>query len=335
MELNRLLTTIDTHVAGEPLRIITGGLPQIKGNTILEKRAYFREHYDHLRRILMYEPRGHDGMYGCIITPPVSDDSDFGVLFMHNEGFSTMCGHGIICVVTMAIETGMVEQAGGRTEVVIDSPAGKVVAHAECDKGKVLSVTFENVPSFVFQKDVPIQLPEFHFTADIAFGGAFYAIVHAKDLGVKISIEDQENLKAWGWKIKKAIEEKMKVQHPLQPELQGIYGVIISDDPVKDDSDLRNVTIFADKQIDRSPCGTGTCARMAALHARGELAINEKFVHESLIGSQFTGRILIETKVENYPAIIPSITGSAFITGSHQFVVDPEDPLGAGFLLKD
>lgn len=336
MEFNRMFTTIDAHTAGEPLRIITGGLPQLKGTSILEKRAFFRQHHDIIRRILMHEPRGHHGMYGCIVTPPVSEDAHFGVLFMHNQGFSTMCGHGIIAVVTAMIETGQLQVNEEIPRIVIDSPAGKVIAHAQCAGSKVRSVSFENVPSFIYAQEVPIALNGREFTVDIAYGGAFYAIVNAEDLGGGVRVERNQlpALQKWSRQIKECIEQKMTVRHPFESELKGIYGVIISDLPEKPDSHLRNVTVFADEQIDRSPCGTGTCARLAALYGRGQWKAGEPFVHESIIGSKFIGKILSETKVGEYNAIIPEITGEAFITGFHQFVIDPTDPLANGFLLR-
>jgi proline racemase len=333
MQANRMFSTIDTHTGGEPLRIITGGIPPLKGATILERRAYFLEHCDHLRRILMHEPRGHHGMYGCIITEPVSPDADFGVLFMHNEGLSTMCGHGIIAVVTAAIETGLLQVTGPQAQVVIDSPAGKIVAEAKCDGMEVRSVSFENVPSFLYAADVPVAVGNRHITADIAFGGAFYAIVQAKQLDLEVEIDQLPALQKWGRAIKEQIENKLAVQHPLEPELRGIYGVIFSDEPKQPGSHLRNVTIFADEQVDRSPCGTGTAARLAGLFQRGTLRLGETFVHEGILGSQFHAEITAVTQVGHYPAIVPRIEGSAFLTGIHQFVVDPSDPLGGGFLL--
>ncbi|KRE32754.1 proline racemase family protein [Paenibacillus sp. Soil724D2] len=333
MELKQYYTTIDTHTGGEPLRIITGGIPPLKGDTILARRAYFREHYDYIRKVLMFEPRGHHGMYGCVITSPVSPDADFGVLFIHNEGYSTMCGHGIIAVVTAAIEMGFLPAAEERSQIIIDTPAGKVIAKAECEGIEVKSVSFVNVPSFVFAQDVRVEVLGKSFTIDIAFGGAFYAIVKSEELGISVDIAVLSKLQEWGSAIKAYVESHMIVSHPFEPQLQGIYGVVVSDTPRKEDSHLRNVTIFADRQIDRSPCGTGTCARMAVLHARGELENGQNFVHESIVDSQFSGRIMETVKVAEYKAIIPLIQGRAFITGTHQFIVDPSDPLGEGFLL--
>ncbi|MCK9918206.1 proline racemase family protein, partial [Microbacteriaceae bacterium K1510] len=332
--VNKLFTTVDAHAGGEPLRIITGGIPPLKGETILEKRAYFREHLDLIRRVLMYEPRGHHGMYGCVMTPPVSPDADFGVLFMHNQGFSTMCGHGIIAIVTAALETGLLQEKAAEQPIIIDSPAGKITAYAQCEGNVVKSVAFDNVPSFVFASDVPLELNGVHFSVDIAFGGAFYAVVNAADLGVKVTVEQLPKLQKWGSAIKQQIEASLQVEHPLEKELQGIYGVIISDAPEKPSSHLRNVTIFAEEQIDRSPCGTGTAARLATLYHRGQYRNGELFVHEGIVGSQFAAQAIGTSKVGAYQAIIPRIEGRAFITGLHQFVVDPTDPLADGFLLR-
>lgn len=334
MELVRHFTTIDAHTGGEPLRIITGGLPQLKGKTLMERRAYFRDHHDEIRKLLMFEPRGHHGMYGCVVTDPVSPEADFGVLFMHNEGFSTMCGHGIIAVVTALLETGQLDFPATDRELLIDSPAGLVKARAVTKDSEVESVSFENVPSFLFRADFPIHLPDFgEVFVDIAFGGAFYAIVDASRFGLDVTIADLPRLQTLQAQLIREIEANVDVVHPLDPNLKGIYGVIFSAEPRKPSSNLRNVTVFADQQIDRSPCGTGTAARLAGLYQRRQWPLEKAFVHESIIGSQFTGRILAETKVGDYPAVLPEITGNAFITGFHNFVVDPSDPLKAGFLL--
>ncbi|MGG2066950.1 proline racemase family protein [Bacillus sp. S14(2024)] len=333
MNISKMYTTIDAHVAGEPLRIITGGLPVIKGKTQLERRAYCMEHLDHLREVLMYEPRGHHGMYGCIITPPASPHADFGVLFMHNEGWSTMCGHGIVAVITVGIETGMFEVTGEEQKFIIDSPAGEVIAYAKYSGNQVESVTFENVPSFVYKKDVPVKIDGYEFQVDIAFGGAFYAVVDSKEFGLKVNFKDLSAIQMWGGKIKHYIESQMEVKHPLEEDLKGIYGVIFSDEPNGKHATLRNVTIFADGQVDRSPCGTGTSARLATLVENGVLQEGGSFVHECITDGQFIGEVLSSTKVGEYEAIIPKVTGQAFITGFHQFVMDPRDPLKQGFLL--
>ncbi len=333
MNIHRFISTVDLHVAGEPLRIITGGLPVIKGNTQPERRAYCMEHLDGLRKTLMNEPRGHHGMYGCIITPPASEHADFGVLFLHNEGWSTMCGHGIIAVVTMVIETGQFAVQDGRRKFIIDSPAGEVTAYATCEDQKVVSVAFENVPSFVYEKDYPVKVNGQSVPVDIAFGGAFYAIVDSVKLNLQLNKNDLTQMQSLGMEIKHYIEANLDVQHPLQGDLRDIYGVIFSGEPSNESADLKNVKIFADHQIDRSPCGTGTSARAATLFARGELDKGESFLHESITGGVFQSEVLRELKVQHYDAIVPKVAGTAEITGFHQFVIDARDATPEGFLL--
>src|SRR5690625_4241732 len=335
MIINKMYSTVDVHVAGEPLRIITDGLPEIKGKTQLERRLYCMEHLDHVREVLMYEPRGHHGMYGCIITEPATEYADFGVLFMHNEGWSTMCGHGIVGVITMGIETGRFKKSGKEQKFVIDTPAGEVVAYAKVNGAKVESVSFENVPSFVLRKGMELCIDGIEFQADIAFGGAFYAVVQSSDFNFRVNKRDLPFIQKWGTKIKLAIEGQMEVVHPLEKGLHGIYGVIFSDDPIAKEADLRNVTIFAEEQVDRSPCGTGTCARLATLYEDGKMVTNDSFIHESITDGQFKGRILAVSSVGEYEAVVPEITGRAFITGIHQFVIDPDDTLPNGFLLEE
>lgn len=333
MKFKKMFTTIDLHVSGEPLRIITGGLPEIKGATQLERRAYCMEHLDHVREVLMYEPRGHFDMYGCIITPPATPGADLGVLFMHNEGWSTMCGHGVIAVVTMAIETGMIEVEEDNQKFIIDCPCGPVTAYAKCNGNEVESVSFENVPSFVYQKNVPVQIDDYVFNVDISYGGAFYAVANTKDIGLNVNSKDLWDLKVWGDKIKHYIEAQMEVKHPVE-DISGIYGVIFSDEPNHPTATLRNVVIFADRQVDRSPCGSGTATRVATLYEHGRLAEGGSFVHESITDGQFIGEVASLTQVGSYQAVIPKVTGDAYITGFHQFVVDPKDSLSRGFLFK-
>lgn len=335
MIINKMISTVDMHVSGEPLRIITDGFPEIKGNTQLERREYCMEHLDEFRKVLMYEPRGHHGMYGCIITPPAKEDSDFGVLFMHNEGWSTMCGHGIIAVVTMGIETGRFEVTEERPRFVIDSPAGEVIAYANVEGNRVKSVSFENVPSFVLEKSIEMTIEGKDLVADIAFGGAFYVIMDSDQLDFKVSKKDLPQLQKWGTKIKHYIEANYNVVHPDEPGLKGIYGVIYSDSPVKEDSDLRNVTIFADEQIDRSPCGTGTSARLATLYTHGKMKNGDSFIHECITDGQFKGEIIGEETIAGIPGVVPQVEGTAYITGFHQFVTDPNDELPTGFILED
>jgi proline racemase len=330
--------TIDAHAAGEPLRLIVDGFPSPRGKTMLEKREWVRKHADHLRRALMLEPRGHADMYGAILTEPVLPGSHAGVLFMHNEGYSTMCGHGIIAVTTMALERGLLMPGGDGTTVVYDAPAGTVRARARVagasEPGGVVrvdSVAFLNVPSFVLHAGLAVKLASRTVRADVAFGGAFYAIVDSESVGLPIDVAHLPELRRAGMEIKHAIEAHHAIAHPAEPGLKDIYGTIFTGPPNHRLADLRNVTIFADAEVDRSPCGTGTAAVMAVVDAMGLLADDKPFVHESLIGTTFNGRVASRTAVGELPAIVPEIEGSAWITGEHTFVVDERDPLRDGF----
>jgi proline racemase len=338
------LKTIDAHAAGEPLRLIVEGFPSPRGATMLEKREWVRRHADHLRRALMLEPRGHADMYGAILTEPVSPGSHAGVLFMHNEGYSTMCGHGVIAVTTMALERGLLMPGGDGTTVVYDTPAGTVRARAtvvvgaagrgggdDLDGLRVDSVSFLNVPSFVLHGGLAVQLASRTIRADVAFGGAFYAIVDSESVGLPIDAAHLPDLRRAGMEIKRAIEASHPIVHPLESGLRGIYGTIFTGPPNDANADLRNVTIFADAEVDRSPCGTGTAAVMAVVDAMGLLADDRPFVHESLIGTTFKGRVASRSSVAEYQAILPQIEGSAWITGEHVFLVDEQDPLREGF----
>jgi proline racemase len=328
--------TIDAHAAGEPLRLIVDGFPSPRGRTMLDKREWVRRHADHLRRALMLEPRGHADMYGAILTEPVSPGSHAGVLFMHNEGYSTMCGHGIIAVTTMALERGLLMPGGDGATIVYDAPAGTVRARAVLAAGepvRVERVAFVNVPSFVLHGGLAVKLASRTIRADVAFGGAFYAIVDSETVGLPIDVAHLPELRRVGMEIKHAIEAQHAIAHPLEPGLTGIYGTIFTGPPNHPNADLRNVTIFADAEVDRSPCGTGTAAVMAVVDAMGLLGAESggAFRHESLIGTVFTGRVEARTVVGEHQAIVPEIEGSAWITGEHTFLVDERDPLKEGF----
>jgi proline racemase len=331
------LKTIDAHAAGEPLRLIVDGFPSPRGKTMLAKREWVRTHADHLRRALMLEPRGHADMYGAILTEPVAPGSHAGVLFMHNEGYSTMCGHGVIAVTTMALERGLLMPGGDGTTIVYDAPAGTIRAQATLraggagEAGRVERVSFLNVPSFVLHGGMIVKLATRTIRADVAFGGAFYAIVDSESVGLPIDAAHLPELRRTGMEIKHAIEAAVTIVHPLDSGLSGIYGTIFTGPPSDERADLRNVTIFADAEVDRSPCGTGTAAVMAVVDAMGLLGSDRPFVHESLIGTRFTGRVASRTEVGELPSIIPEIEGSAWITGEHTFLVDDSDPLREGF----
>ena len=336
MRFSRYISTIEAHAGGEPLRIVTAGVPPLPGATILERRAAMRERHDDLRRLLMWEPRGHADMYGCLLTPPVTPGATFGVLFMHNEGFSTMCGHGIIALTTALLETGMVARAGATAAIGYDTPAGFVLAHAEMEDDRVRRATFRNVPSFVHTAAMPIVVDGREITVDVAFGGAFYAIVEAAALAPDLALEPghSRELIARGMAVKHAVEAAATIAHPDEPGLHGIYGTIITGPGAESDSHSRNVTIFAEGEVDRSPTGTGVSARLAAHYARGDVALGQEIAIESIIGSRFTGRVLAETRVGDRPAIVPEVGGRGFISGFSQFVLDPEDEAGRGFLVR-
>ena len=335
------LRTIDAHAAGEPLRLIVGGFPRVEGRTMLEKREWVRENHDDLRRALMLEPRGHADMYGALLTEPERPGSDAGVLFMHNEGYSTMCGHGVIAVVTIALERGLLMPRAGRDHIVLDAPAGPIRATAKTrpvrpgvtDGTRVESVTFRNVPSFVLHAGVPVRLGSRQLLADVAFGGAFYAIVDSEAAGIPIRPDRLPELRRAGMSISEGIASVLRIAHPDDPELTGIYGTIFTGPPESADADLKNVTIFADAEVDRSPCGTGTSAVMAVLAAMGLLGPEQIFTHESIIGTTFRGRLVEETTAGEIPAIVCEIEGAAHITGEHTFYIDERDPLRHGFKL--
>src|SRR6266705_1859782 len=284
------ITTIDAHAAGEPLRVITGGLPPIPGDTILAKRRYAREKLEHLRRALMFEPRGHADMYGAILTEPVTPEGDLGVLFIHNEGYSTMCGHGVIALVTVLLETGMLEP---REVIRLDTPAGRVTARANVEGQRVRSVVFENVPSFAYRLDQAVIIPGIgEVRYHVGFGGAFYAYCKAEDLGVRVVPEEFRRLIEIGMAVKRAVMGSLEIRHPFEADLGFLYGTIIDVPPLGEDADSRNVCIFAEGEVDRSPTGTGVSGRVALEHAKGSLGVGDPFVIESLIGTRFTGRVV-------------------------------------------
>lgn len=331
------ITTIDAHAAGEPLRVICSGFPLPAGATILERREAALRQYDHLRRSLMWEPRGHADMYGCLLTPPATADGDLGVLFLHNEGYSTMCGHGIIGLVTVGLECGLFAMPTGRSELRIDTPAGRVVATPQWREGRVAAVSFLNVPSFVLMEGLRVEVPGLgEIRCDVAFGGAFYALVDAAQTGLTLEPRQSDALIAAGRAIKNAIMATQRIEHPSgDPDLNFLYGTIFTQLlPEGGAVHSRNACVFAEGELDRSPTGTGVSSRAALYHARGELAVGETLQIESLIGTRFAVRVVDCTQVGPLPAIIPEVTGSASITGMHDFLIDPADPLREGFLLR-
>ena len=329
------ITVIDAHTGGEPFRVIVDGFPELKGKTMLERRRYAKEHYDHLRTALMWEPRGHADMYGCILTEPVTPDADFGILFIHNEGFSTMCGHGIIGIATVVVETGIMPIVSPFTEIKIDSPAGLITAYAQIENNHVKSVSFLNVPSFVSALDEVIDVPELgKVRYDLAFGGAFYAVVKAVDVGLTCGPRDYRLLIGNGMAIKRAIMKNRPIKHPFEEDLGFLYGTIFIGPPTQEGSHSQNVCIFADGEVDRSPTGTGVSARLAILHRRGEIKRDQSVVVESILGSKFIGKVVEEMSFGPHAAIIPEVAGRAHIIGRNELWINPNDPLTYGFILR-
>jgi proline racemase len=307
---------------------VTGGVPALEGRTILEKRRFAAERLDRLRRLLVHEPRGHADMYGCFVTEPEDDAADLGVVFFHNAGFSTACGHGTIALVTWALEDGVLAVEEPETRVVVDVPSGRLETVARVESGSVRSVRFRNVPAFVEAEGLLAE----GLRADIAFGGAFYASV-ASPLPVRP--QNVPELIALGRAVKAGLEGQRSFVHPLEPELRDVYGVIFWErvdfgPPVRQ----RNLTVFADGEVDRSPCGSGTSARLALLERTGELSRGDELVHESVIGTEFSARVVGDAEVAGRPAVVTEVEGSAWRTGAHEFSLDPDDPLGEGFLLR-
>jgi proline racemase len=332
-----VISTIDAHAAGEPLRIVTSGLPDLLGATMLERRRYMLQHFDYVRRALMWEPRGHYNMYGAIVTPPVTPEAALGVLFMHNEGYSTMCGHGIIALVTALLETGALPAKGIHTPVNLDTPAGLVRATAHLSAAdEVERVSFLNVPSFVYARDLELDVPAYGRVAvDIAFGGAFYAFLPAERVGLCVVPEQTAQLVRAGDAIKRAVNSKLQITHPIEADLGFLYGTILIGPPEDPAHHSRNICVFANAEVDRSPTGTGVSARLALYAARGELQAGQEIEIESILGhnSTFRGRLAGQAKVGSFAAVVPEVSGTAFITGRHEFIIDPRDTLGASFLV--
>ncbi|MCW3021905.1 MAG: proline racemase [Conexibacter sp.] len=333
MRAARYFSAVDSHTEGMPTRVITGGVAPLPGATMLERKLHFEEHLDDLRLLLMNEPRGHAAMSGAILQPPTRDDADWGVLFIEVSGCLPMCGHGTIGVATVLVETGMVEVTEPETIVALDTPAGLVEVRVEVRDGRARSVTLRNVPAFLAARDRTVQVDGWGtIPYDMAFGGNFYAIVDAAAAGVEIEPAEADRLIACGADIMAAIDTVDRPVHPLDPRIAGCHHVVLHA-PGRDGSDARAATSIHPGWLDRSPCGTGTSARLAQLHARGEIGVGEAFVSESVLGTRFTGRIVQETTVGDLPAVIPEITGRAWITGMGQYLLDPEDPFPAGFVL--
>ena len=330
------IATTDNHTGGEPFRIVTGGVPVLEGRTVPERRRWAAANVDHVRQLLVNEPRGHADMYGGFVTPPDDAGADLGVVFFHNEGYSTACGHGTIATVTWAIDSGRVSVVEPVTEVVLDVPSGRLACTARLDdEGRVDAVAFRNVPSFVLARDVEIATTRGPLSLDVAFGGAFYGSLDVRELGLHAEPAALPELIALQRELRPALEHALEVVHPEQPDLEGIYGVIFWEPVDGEPRTQRNVTVFADGEVDRSPCGSGTSARLAILHARDGIGIGETLRHRSIVDSVFDARVIgAGPAVGSHASVITEVEGSAFRTGQHTFTLDERDPLGTGFLLR-
>ncbi len=328
-----IISAIDTHTAGEPTRIVLSGLPPIHGKTMAEKKGYMMEHLDYIRTLLMQEPRGHNDMFGAIITPPTTNQAHYGILFMDNADYLDMCGHGIIGITTALIEIGMVSPIEPETIVVFDTPAGLVKSYAKVEGNQVVEVSISNVASFMYAGDVELDLPDIgNISIDVSFGGNFFALVPAKALGVSVHPDNISKLIRLGMLIKNAVNKKLKVRHPIEKHITTVKLTEIYDKPNASGFFSKSVSIFGNGQLDRCPCGTGTSAAMAMLYAKGELPLGIEFTNESIIGTRFRGKLVREVQMGDFIAVDPVVTGEAYITGIQQFVVDPNDPLKYGFV---
>lgn len=325
--------TIDSHTMGESTRIIYDGFPYLPGKTMMDKKKYFMENYDFLRSALMLEPRGHRDMFGALLTQPVHEEADFGVIFMDSGGCLNMCGHGSIGAASMIVETGMVPVQEPYTEVVLDAPSGLIRTRVHVVEGKATEVSILNVPAFLYKENLVTELPgvgEIHY--DISFGGSFFALVNAREIGVALELQNVEKLTELGMKLREKINQTVEIRHPYL-DITTVDLVEFYDTTENKKADLKNCVIFGDAQVDRSPCGTGTSAKMAALYAKGKMKPRDTFIYESITGSLFKGEIAQEVEIDGKNGIIPKITGSAYITGVNDWILDDDDPLEYGFLL--
>lgn len=335
MRINRVFSTIDTHTGGEPTRTIIGGLPYIPGESVVEKMTYLKENMDWIRTALMFEPRGHSVMSGAILTEPTHPEADIGVIFIETGGYLPMCGHDTIGVSTALVETGMVRVEEPVTKITLDTPAGLTRVRVDVENGVAKAVTFINIPSFVFAEDIEVDIPKFgKIKMDISYGGNVYAILPADSVGIEICPENTSKLIAKGRIIRDAVNAQVRIQHPERNFIDSCTHVEFYGEPTTPGAHVKNAVFFANTGIDRSPCGTGTSAKVATLYSKGELRLNEEFVHESIIGSIFKARAIQETHVGPYSAVIPEVTGSAHIMGISQLFIDPDDPHKHGFLLS-
>jgi proline racemase len=333
MRATKVYAAVDSHTEGMPTRVITGGVGVLPGGTMADRRRYLISERDDLRTLLMREPRGHAAMSGAILQPPCRPDADTGVVFIEVSGCLPMCGHGTIGVATVLVETGMVDVKEPVTEIRLDTPAGLIQASVEVSDGRAVAVTIRNVPAYLHLRDARVTVPGLgQLTLDLAWGGNFFAVLPAAAVGLDIQQRSHDEIVTTGLTVMAAVNEQLSFAHPEQPDVDECHHVIFTA-PGDHQVSARNATAIYPGWIDRSPCGTGTSARMAALHARGELGLNEDFVNASLIGSVFTGQLVGETKVGSFPAVIPTVRGRAWVTGMASYMLDPDDPFPEGFLI--
>jgi proline racemase len=348
MRLARAIQAVDAHACGEPGRVIVGGVLDVPGSTMFDKMCHLRQHADALRKLMLREPRGYPTMCCNLILPPTRPEADAGFVIMEQTEYPGMSGTNTICVVTVLLETGMLPMREPVTELTLEAPAGLIRVRAECSNGRVRQVTFQNVPAFVAYLDAVLEVPHLgKATVDVAWGGMFYVIADAAQFGLRLTPDEGSDIVRISEMIKAAAQEQLPVAHPEQPGFNGVSIAQLSGPPDRPDAHRKNaVTVSTGKLdwdrpatwtgvIDRSPCGTGTCAKMATLHARGRLALDEDFRHEGILGTIFTGRLIGTTRVGPYPAVIPTIGGQAWITGMATYMVDPEDPFPEGFTVGD
>lgn len=348
MRLARMIQAVDLHAAGEPGRVIVGGVLDVPGATMLDKAQHLAAHGDALRKLMLREPRGYPAANCNVILPPTRAEAAAGYVIMEHVEYPGMSGTNTMCVATALLETGMVPMQEPVTELTLEAPAGLIGIRAECTNGKVTRVTFRNVPAFVFHLDRTIEVPKLGtVTVDVAYGGMIYAIADARAFGLSLTPDEGRDIVRITEMIKAAAREQVPVVHPEQPAFGGVTIAQLSGPPSRPDAHMKNAVTVSTGDfdwdrpstwsgvIDRSPCGTGTCARMATLYARGRLKLNENFVHESVLGTIFTGRLVEEARVGPYPAVIPTITGSAWITGFASYVVDPSDPFPEGYTIRN
>ncbi len=336
MRSKRLISVLDYHTEGHPARIIIGGVGPIPGKTMMERSEHFEEHFDDLRQFILFQPRGLNYMVAMLLTPPIETDANMGMLILEIPGMASMCGHGTIAAVTAMLEIGLIPTQEPLTRVVLDTPAGRVTAEAYVQDGRVGQVTVYNVPSYPICLGETVNVPDIGgVSVDVAYGGDYYAIINSNDVGLEIKLGERTNIVGVADQVRNAIAEQLHLRDPLNQRSIQITSIQFWTDATRTDATFKNIVSFPPSQIDRSPCGTGTCARMATLYARGQLQIGQPFVHESIIGTVFHAMLVEEIIIGNLKAVRPKFTGKAFITGIHQLYLDPTDPLPKGYLLAE